>query len=376
MDLRKTKLIAAVLLSAVFLVGSTSSALPARADQFDAQINALNAQIAQNQAVVNQKRAEANTLANKLAILQGQINVAQQALNLTSLQISQTQAEIDKANADLDHQKSILKDNLRLVYKQGEVSPLELIASSKNLSDFVAQNQYLNAIKDKINQNLRKIDELKDELNKKQGELNTKSLQQQTQVSNINAQKAEQQDLYNKTKGEEANYQKLISADSASAASLRAQQAAANAALAQSVNYGGGGGPSGSGGACDNGHGNGGYAGASGPAGNVCNAAQDSITDWAGWPNRECTSYAYWYFVRVEGRSLNVRGNAKDWVSAANSATPHVGDIAVYTGGFFGHVMIVQEIRGSSVLVSSMNRDFYGHFGYDLWPISALRFIH
>ena len=140
-------------ISAVFLV------LPNAvfAQSLQEQINTLNAQIKQNQEAANGKHAEANTLQATIAELNESITSAQTALNLTSLQITQTNTEIDAQNKELDHQKTILKDNLRIVYRQGETTPIELIASSKNLSDFVAQQQYLAAIKKKIDANLIKI---------------------------------------------------------------------------------------------------------------------------------------------------------------------------------------------------------------------------
>ena len=339
----KSKLIAAVLVSAVFLIGLVALSSPAKADQFQDQIDAINAQIAQSQSTVNQKRAEANTLANKLAVLQGQINIAQQALDLTALQIRQTQAAIDKANADLDHQRDILKDNLRLVYKQGEVSPLELVASSKNLSDFVAQNQYLDAIKKKIDENLKKIKDLKDELAHKQSELNNLSLQQQSKVNDIATQRAEQQSLYNQTKGEEAAYQKVVADNQKALQGVVAARAAAIRASNIHATSGG----------C------GGY-----PA-YLCNAPQDSILDPQFGLNRECVSWILWRRYQI-GRPIAALGNAYAWYdgSHSNVSSAQPGDVIAWrayanaTIGGYGHVAIVEANDGSNLTISEFNFDF------------------
>jgi CHAP domain len=138
---------------------------------------------------------------------------------------------------------------------------------------------------------------------------------------------------------------------------------------------------SGAGGACDAGDGNGGYPG------QWCNAAMDSVATipYSSDPiNRECTSYAYWYFTSVEGdTSFKVWGNAKDWAATSNYptyATPVVGAIAVETAGAYGHVAIVQALPGQKyagevvpagyVLVSEMNYDWDGHFRYSYSPLS------
>jgi hypothetical protein len=73
------------------------------------------------------------------------------------------------------------------------------------------------------------------------------------------------------------------------------------------------------GGACDSGSGNGGY-----PM-SWCNAPMDSeatIPYTSEAINRECTSYAYWYFTSVEGHTNFVAwGNAKYWATSSNYPT-------------------------------------------------------
>lgn len=135
------------------------------------------------------------------------------------------------------------------------------------------------------------------------------------------------------------------------------------------------------GGACDDGSGNGGY-----PM-SWCNAPMDT---YATLPynndpiNRECTSYAYWYFTSIEGHTdFQAWGNAKYWASSSNYPTrtvPTVGAIAVETTGTYGHVAIVQALSGQKyagqivpsgyVLVSEMNYDWHGHFRYSYSPLS------
>lgn len=137
---------------------------------------------------------------------------------------------------------------------------------------------------------------------------------------------------------------------------------------------------SGSGGACDAGDGNGGY-----PLG-WCDAPMDTMatvpytTDQI---NRECTSYAFWYFTFIEGHTdFKATGNAKYWADTSNYPThvsPKVGAIAVETAGAYGHVAIVQALPGQKyagqvvpagyVLVSEMNYDWNGHFRYSYSPL-------
>jgi surface antigen len=122
--------------------------------------------------------------------------------------------------------------------------------------------------------------------------------------------------------------------------------------------------------------------------------------------NRECTSFAYWYFANVEGNSgLSVNGNAGWWWETSNypaitySSAVKVGAIGVEPSvatstsevpslhdSTTGHVMIVMALPGESyngvnvpsnyVMVASMNEDEAGHFLYDLWPSADLWYIN
>jgi surface antigen len=138
--------------------------------------------------------------------------------------------------------------------------------------------------------------------------------------------------------------------------------------------------PTGAGGACDSGAGNGGY-----PM-DWCNTAMDTVrtVSYSGDRiNRECTSYAYWYFTAIEGHTdFHFTGNANRWAATSNfptHKTPAAGAIAVETTGAYGHVAIVQALPGQTyegkvvpdgyVLVSEMNYDWHGHFRYSYSPL-------
>ncbi len=202
------------------------------------KINTLNAQIKQNQQAVNVKKGEANTLQGTIDELNTSINAAQDSLDLTTLQFNQTTDKINAQNAELEKQKLILKDNLKIVYKQGETTPIEVVASSKNLSDFVAQQQYLTAIKKKIDDNLIKIAAIKADLEAKKTELSALSSQQKAQVDSIAGQRAQKATLLAQTKGEEAQFQKVVSDLSSQRKQAEAQVAAQAAAALQSFRSG------------------------------------------------------------------------------------------------------------------------------------------
>ena len=263
--------------------------------------------------------------------------------------------------------KTVLAANLKSMYLNSDVTPLEMVASSNNLSEYFNQQQYQDSIKDKIQSSLKTIEDLKTQLDS-----------QQTQVTNILADQRNQEQAVANLKAQSDALLAVASQNAAAAdaqvqqknnqvAQLKAAQWASIAAASKHVNYGSGG------------------AGCGGYPAVWCNSAQDTIIDSWGMYNRECVSYAAWAASARFGHNVPYwggRGNANQWPGDARAAgipvdgTPHVGDVAIYMGGYYGHAMIVEQVKSSTVIVSSFNGDGTGHFAYDEWNTASLYFIH
>ncbi len=336
------------------------------ADQYDDQINVLQSKIDQSQSIIQDLKAQADTLKNKLAILDEQIAITRQALEKTRVEINQVNTQIAELQSKLEVQRQALSQNLRLIYQEGELQPLELLFSSENLSDYVKRQEYLNSIKTKVEDSVKEVIRIKEEQEEKRSELDKLGIAQQAQIDNIASQQAEQQQLLVQTQGQEEQYQNLVKSDQQSIANLRSQQAAAIAAASvHVVTFGQ--------------EGTGGYPWAG--------YVQDSGADPWGFYYRECTSYAAWKRSSI-GRAIPAWGtmgqaNAKDWPNWARKfgytvdQTPEVGALGVYQGGTYGHVMVVEKIlSGGKVLVSEYNANFTGVYSTSEWSVNSLVFIH
>jgi surface antigen/peptidoglycan hydrolase CwlO-like protein len=346
----------------------------ANADSFDDQINALKGQEAAQQASADALHAQANNYQQQVAQYQAQINLLRSQIALNQAQMNRLNAQIADAKAKLEKQKTILSEDIKAMYLSSTVTPLEMLASSKNISDFFDQQQYQDSMKDKIQAAMDTIVQLKAQLEGQQKNL----------LGILSAQSAQQAQLQ-QTQSQLASLEAVAEQNASAAdaqvrnsnsqiASLREQQAAALAAA--SVGFDGTipGASGGSGGACDNGHGNGGY-----PM-SWCNAPQDSITTPWGY-SRECVSWAGWRRKDL-GRVAYGWGNANQWANGARSAglrvdsSPEVGAIAQTSAGPFGHVAVVEAVSGSSVIVSEMNYDDAGHYRLGKYPAAYFVYIH
>lgn len=353
-----TLLIGSVMAGATFVGGVV------KADQFDAQINSLEQQ---NSGLQQQSDLWASQVSNyqqAVDALQAAINSLQQNIVDTQSQIDALQQQINQAQADLDHEKAVLGENIKTMYLEGNISTLEILASSKDLSDFVNRQEYRNSVADQVKDSVDKINTLKAQLVKQQTQQQNLLNDLQTQQNQKQAEENQQASLLSYSQSQQASYDQQISANNSQIASLRAQQAALNRQL--------GGVPV----AGDPGHG--GYPAV------WNNAAQDTLIDNWGMYNRECVSYTAWKVYQTFGYMpyWGGSGNANQWPADAQAAgiptgsIPKVHSVAIWDVGAFGHAMWVEAVNGSTIYVSQYNYDLEGHYSEMSINGSGLTYIY
>jgi surface antigen len=260
------------------------------------------------------------------------------------------------------------------MYIDGSMTTIEELATSKNLSDYVDKQEYQTVVQDQLTSIIQQITALENTLQEQKAQVAQLLTAENAQNAQLSAAQAQQAQLLSLTQQQQDSFNAQVSANKSKISALDAQQAAIIQAGTQTVGSGG----TYTSNTCNNGSGSGGYPAA------WCDSVQDSFNPIGGFPNRECTSYAYWYFTQVEGHGdFQVSGNANEWLNTSNYPThsaPQVGGLAVETAGEFGHVAVVQALPGQSfqggtvpagdVGVSEMNYDFEGHFRYSDSPLT------
>ena len=376
-------------LIAVLVVVAVSSVIVPRihADNLQTQINQLQEENDRSQAVVSVLNLEAKSFEDAIAKLQAQISIVEQNIAVNQNRQNDLNRQIAAKQLELDKQRATLGENIKAMYVDGQLSTLEMLATSQNLNQYVDSQTYQEAMQARIQSTLREIAALQTQLSEQKLEVEKLLQAQRVQNEQLSQDRARQSELLAMNTTQRNDFNARIGANQDRIRQLQAAQAALNAQGASRVSISG----DERGGACDGGSGNGGYRLASGAAGDVCDAPKDSIMDWTGFiENRECTSYAYWYFKRVAGNTdFTASGDAKYWVNTSNYPVrdwPKAGAIGVKTEGQWGHVTIVQAVgpanfKGVSVpagqvLTSEMNSDFTGKFSYNLRGISTMKYIY
>lgn len=352
----------AALLVSLIVVGGTTGLV--KADQFDEQIKALQDQNSATRQISNQLADQASSYQDAVDKLSQQINSIRQTILDYQHQSDRLQQEIITQQAELDKQKLVLGENIKTIYLEGQISTLEILAASKDLSEFVDKQQYRNSVQTQIKKTLDKITALKLELQQKQREIQALIKDQQAQQAQLDSSLTQQNQLLNLTQSQKAAKDAEIKANNSQIAALRAAQLAANRRLGGNVESG------------DPGHG--GYPGV------WERAPQDSLIDSWGMLNRECVSYTAWKVFQAYGYMpyWGGVGNANQWPANARAAgiptgsTPKVGSVAISMAGGYGHSMWVEAVAGDVIHVSQFNFDLAGHYSEMTINGSGLIYIY
>lgn len=342
------------------LCSSTVRVNAATSGQLRSQIEQLQALIDANAAKAKELATQADSLKKTIAGLDVQINQAQAQIDLTAAKIAELQEKLDQTQKELDRQKDLLKASMRMLYKKGGASPLELLAASDSFSSFINDQEYLERLKTGIQSSTEAVIALKQQIQEQKIEQENLIKLQEEQKRALDATRADRQAVLDKTQGDEQAYRDMMSQQIA-------QQKEVNRQLFLQIQL-------------ERGDSNkGGYPYANWPfsmQGPGCPSG-DGPDRW-GYCTRQCVSYAAWAVERSGRRAPYGYGDANMWVSAARSdgisvdTTPRAGDVAIYTGGTWGHAQYVEAVYGDGTMrISQFNAMLDGD--YSEATVSAYR---
>ena len=341
-------------LMAIALV--TQIQTPVKADPFDDQIRAVQAEIDQYQASAVQLKNQASSLEKELAQLGIEKQVIQGQINLTQAQYDKLQDQITKTKREIETNKDTLGSLIANMHIDNNISPLEMLASSNNIGEFLDRSAQQEAVSRGLSEKITEIKSLNTQLEKQQTDVKKVLGQQELAKQALVGKEAEQQRVLNETRGQEAAYNTLTAEREKKKGELHRQQQAAIEAAMRRSNPGFTnttiGDPS-----------KGGYpweAGCwlnenawsfGGPNGNG--------TDPIGYGCRQCVSYTAYKAGARTGSYPRYWGNANMWPASARAAgyqtgsTPRANSVGIIMDGQYGHSVWVESVNGDGTLTIS-----------------------
>ena len=378
-----------ILVAAAFILAVTTTfqmTQIAKADPYQDKINALQGEIGQYQAEANKLSNQAKSLQTELASITNDMSQIQARVDLSQATYDKLVRDISDNEQKIAENREVLGDTIASLYVDDKISPLEMLASSSNIGDYVDKQSYRSSIRDTVSKTIEEIKVLKKKLESQKIEVARVLEDQKAQHKALADKESERQAVLAATQGQEAAYNKLSSDRQSQVAYLREQQRIAFAAIrpgstssptGYAINYRNWSGNTRCGGGYD-----------------YCQYGMDSYVDdpWGLGLTGECVHYtADWlenHGYRIPYKAFGGgRGNANQWISTATNGNfgnvvgdPQYGDVAYMAVPGVGHVGIVEEnYHNGWVRVSQYNFAVYGDVpGYstmDLQITSATQFL-
>ena len=342
---------------------------PVAADQFDDKIATLTREMAQFQAEADRLNGEAATLSIALAQITNEKNALQAQVDLSQAQYDKLVIDIAATEKEIKDNQDALGTTIANLYVSDEVSPIEMLAGSGNISEFFNKQEYRSSVKDELNGTIKKVKALKVQLSAQKVEVETVLAQQKSARDSIAAKEAEQASLLAQTQNDENNYQNLIGKNASAIADAKAAQAAIRARSNATGGYS--------------------LVEAGSLAGYPWNNSNCRMSgymstggsdgnggDGHGYGCRQCVSYVAYRVAQATGVYYNNLGNGGQTAQTLVSrhgwtnlgGTPQPGSVGSLWGNP-GHTAYVEAVDGNKILVSQYNYDYGAGYGMysEMW---------
>ncbi len=330
------------------------------ADKYDDQINALQKEISEYQSRAGELNKQILSLQEEVKGIDDQKKLIQTQIDLTEVKLTKLQQDITDTETRIGDNRTALGTTIADLYIDDTISPLEMLASSQNIGDYVDKQEYRNVVRDQLSTTIDTIKQLKVNLEKQKTDVQRTLVDQNNAKNALVAKESERNTLLARTRGQEGAYQQLTAdRESQKLKVQQQQQAAIEAAIAAA----------GGGGAVVLPGTSGGYPW------NASNCYVDSSAlshggvdgnggDGMGYGCRQCASYVAWRILKETGYAPTYWGDAIDFVASGRSAGFTVSTKpreraagVITTGGRPGHVVWVESVNeaAGTMVVSQYN---------------------
>ncbi len=364
-------------IAALMVVTAPFSFTPSvSADKYDDQIRALQREIDEYQARAGELNKQILSLQEEIRGIDSQKALIQTQIDLNQLKLAKLQDEIATTEKRILDNRTALGTTIANLYIDDKISPLEMIASSKNIGDFVDKQEYRLTIRDNLSEAIAEIKKLKTELEKQKTDVQ-RTLSDQTNAKNaLVAKENQRSSILAKTQGQESAYRQLTSVRESDKLKIQQQQ---QAAIEAAIRAAGGGGavvlPGTSG----------------GYPWNASNCYVDSNamshggvdgngTDGLGYGCRQCVSYVAWRVYKETGYAPAYWGDAIDFPASGRAAGFTVSSVprersagVITSGGRPGHVVWVESIDVANGTMDVSQYNYYNAGGPGWGNYSKMR---
>lgn len=349
------------------------------AEEIGAEIQQIQTQIDQAQKHASELRAKSDGLKAELDSVASQRTALEGQIKVTKAQYEKLLLEIKETEENIEKNRKTLGSLLAKMSIEDDLSPIERIAGSDNISSALDNFEYQSSAKTKLTERVKLIKKQKKTLEEKRDQVKKTLEDQQKFERELQSKIAEQNRLIQITQGEEAEYNKYAAEKNSQKVKLQEEQRRAFEEAQRRARQATGGSFSLSG--SDSG---GGYTWGDGcwVGNDLSSHGPNGGVDPLGYGCRQCVSYTAFKALQVHGVKALWWGNANMWPASARSrgfrtgTTPKANSVGVQYIGYYGHVVWVDSVNpNGTVNISQYNYPVNGRWGmYSTMTVSASAF--
>jgi murein DD-endopeptidase MepM/ murein hydrolase activator NlpD len=119
-------------------------------------------------------KAQIKDLAAQITVAKNDLNQKQVAYNKAQQEVTLAEKELNEQKQELENRREVLRQRVRNIYVEGQISYLDILFQSKNLSDFITRLEYFNKLVENDQKILADIAKEKELIEQKAQELQTR----------------------------------------------------------------------------------------------------------------------------------------------------------------------------------------------------------
>lgn len=174
------------------------------------QIDAIERQIEGSRREIARLEGVAQDLQAAISSIQSQERELQLEIRLSQLEKEKLDLDIEQTEEDVVTNQGIFGSAVADIYVEDRITPLELLAGSQSIGDFIDKQEYRASLRDQLQNSIQEIRASQRRLQDQREEVEETLAQLESQREQLIAKRAEQSRLLQQTQGEEAQYRQMI----------------------------------------------------------------------------------------------------------------------------------------------------------------------
>jgi peptidoglycan DL-endopeptidase CwlO len=208
--------------------GPASIVSVANADRYQEQINELRQKNQETSAEQTSLQLKEENLAKAIADLRGNIASIEAQISKNKSKNAALEKSIRNLERDIEAERETLGINIRQMYLDDQMTTIEKLASSKNLSEYVDKEQYRVAVQSKVQESMSAIAALKEKQESQKTAIEKLVKDQEGMQKELASQRKENERLIKINRGQQNEYASEVRENNSRIAELRRQQAIEN----------------------------------------------------------------------------------------------------------------------------------------------------